>query len=44
MREFSGNNTANLKVVARVRDGTSSVEGDSHLIVTVQRWITTPIY
>ncbi|MCX7057502.1 MAG: quinohemoprotein amine dehydrogenase subunit alpha [Proteobacteria bacterium] len=44
VREFSGNNTANLKVVARVRDGTATVEGDSHLIVTVQRWITTPIY
>jgi len=43
-REFSGNNTANLKIVARVHDGAATVEGDSHLIVTVQRWVTTPIY
>jgi quinohemoprotein amine dehydrogenase len=43
-REYSGNNTANLKVVARVHDADAAVEGDSHLIVTVQRWVTTPIY
>lgn len=43
-REFSGNNTANLKIQARVADGADRVDGDSHLIVTVQRWITTPIY
>jgi quinohemoprotein amine dehydrogenase len=44
VREFSGNNTANLKILAKVSDGADRVEGDSHLIVTVQRWITTPIY
>ncbi len=44
VRDYSGNNTANLKVLARVHDGDVAVEGDSHLIVTVQRWVTTPIY
>jgi quinohemoprotein amine dehydrogenase len=43
-REFSGNNTANLKIQAKVADGVDRLEGESHLIVTVQRWITTPIY
>jgi len=31
-------------VIARVLDGTRVVEGQGHLIVTVQRWITPPIY
>ena len=44
VREFSGNNTANLKVLARVADGAARLDAESHLIVTVQRWITTPIY
>lgn len=44
VREFSGNNTANLKVLASVDDAGRQVEASSHLIVTVQRWITTPIY
>lgn len=43
-REFSGDNVGNLKVLARVQDGNRSVEGHGHLIVTVQRWITPPIY
>jgi len=43
-REFSGNNTANLKIKAEVADGSDRLDGESHLIVTVQRWITTPIY
>ncbi len=42
-REFSGNNTGDLAVVAQAADG-SAVSGRSHLIVTVQRWITPPIY
>ena len=44
VREYSGNNTANLKVLAHIADGANRLEGESHLIVTVQRWITTPIY
>ena len=44
VREFSGNNTANLKVHAHVADGATRLGGASHLIMTVQRWITTPIY
>ena len=43
-REYSGDNVGNLKVIARVLDGTRVVEGQGHLIVTVQRWITPPIY
>jgi quinohemoprotein amine dehydrogenase len=43
-REFSGNNVGNLAVVARVADGATPVEGRAHLIVTVQRWNTPPIY
>ncbi len=43
-REFSGDNVGNLTVVARATDGSRSVEGRGHLVVTVQRWITPPIY
>ena len=44
-REYSGNNVGNLAIVARIRDGADrAVEGRSHLIVTVQRWNTPPIY
>jgi len=43
-REFSGDNVGNLAVVASVRDGERAVEGRGHLVVTVQRWITPPIY
>jgi quinohemoprotein amine dehydrogenase len=43
-REFSGDNVGNLAVVATVKDGARAVEGRSHLVVTVQRWITPPIY
>ena len=43
-REFSGNNVGNLKVVARVGEGQYAVEGNAHLVVTVQRWNTPPIY
>jgi quinohemoprotein amine dehydrogenase len=43
-REFSGDNVGNLTVVARARDGDRSVEGRAHLVVTVQRWNTPPIY
>jgi quinohemoprotein amine dehydrogenase len=43
-REFSGDNVGNLAVVARAADGGRTVEGRGHLVVTVQRWITPPIY
>jgi quinohemoprotein amine dehydrogenase len=43
-REFSGDNVGNLTVLARPRDGDRAVEGRAHLVVTVQRWNTPPIY
>jgi quinohemoprotein amine dehydrogenase len=43
-REYSGDNVGNLTVVARAADGSKAVEGQGHLIVTVQRWNTPPIY
>ena len=43
-REYSGDNVGNLTVVAQAQDGDHTVEGHGHLIVTVQRWNTPPIY
>ncbi len=43
-REFSGDNVGNLTVLAHAPDGKHTVEGRGHLVVTVQRWITPPIY
>ena len=43
-REFSGDNVGNLTVVARALDGERSALGRAHLVVTVQRWNTPPIY
>jgi quinohemoprotein amine dehydrogenase len=43
-REFSGDNVGNLTVVAQVDDSGREVSGHGHLIVTVQRWNTPPIY
>lgn len=43
-REYSGDNVGNLAVVGSVRDGERAVEGRAHLVVTVQRWISPPIY
>ena len=43
-REYSGDNVGNLTVLARADDGGRTVEGHGHLIVTVQRWNTPPIY
>ncbi|MDH3639718.1 MAG: quinohemoprotein amine dehydrogenase subunit alpha, partial [Gammaproteobacteria bacterium] len=42
-RPFSTNNVGDLAVKASVADGTSTVEGSGHLIVTVQRWNDPPI-
>ncbi len=43
-RKFSGNNAGNLSVVAKLDDGGKVASGKAHLIVTVQRWNTPPIY
>ncbi len=43
-RQFSGDNTGDLFVVASHIDGKTAVTGRAHLIVTVQRWINPPIY
>jgi quinohemoprotein amine dehydrogenase len=44
-RKFSGNNTGDLSVVANlVNNSGKPVVGRAHLIVTVQRWNTPPIY
>jgi quinohemoprotein amine dehydrogenase len=43
-RKFSGNNAGNLSILATLEDGGKSVSGQAHLIVTVQRWNTPPIY
>lgn len=43
-REFSGDNVGDLFVVATVKDAARDVQAKSHLIVTVQRWNTPPIY
>jgi quinohemoprotein amine dehydrogenase len=43
-REYSGDNVGNLTVLARAQDGDRAVEGRGHLVVTVQRWNTPPIY
>jgi quinohemoprotein amine dehydrogenase len=42
-REFSGNNVGNLTVRAVAKDN-AAVSADAHLIVTVQRWNSPPIY
>jgi quinohemoprotein amine dehydrogenase len=43
-REYSGDNVGNLTVVAKLEEGGQEVSGHAHLVVTVQRWITPPIY
>ncbi len=43
-REFSGDNVGNLNVVAQVQDGGRELSAHGHLVVTVQRWNTPPIY
>jgi quinohemoprotein amine dehydrogenase len=42
-RKYGTNNAGNLKVVATVKDGERELTGEAHLIVTVQRWIHSPI-
>lgn len=43
-REFSGDNVGDLSVVAEMRDADRELAAQGHLIVTVQRWNTPPIY
>jgi len=43
-REFSGDNVGDLSIVATAHDGGREIAASSHLIVTVQRWNTPPIY
>jgi quinohemoprotein amine dehydrogenase len=42
-RKYQTNNAGNLKVVATVQQGGKTLQGDGHLIVTVQRWNNPPI-
>lgn len=42
-RKFSTNNAGNLKVIANYKDGEKSLKDESHLIVTIQRWVNAPI-
>jgi quinohemoprotein amine dehydrogenase len=42
-RKYGTNNAGNLKVIASVKDGARELSGEAHLIVTVQRWIHSPI-
>jgi quinohemoprotein amine dehydrogenase len=42
-RKYGTNNAGNLKVIATVKDGARELSGEAQLIVTVQRWIHSPI-
>ena len=42
-RRFGTNNAGNLKIIATYKDGAKTLEADSHLIVTVQKWVNPPI-
>ncbi len=43
-RKYASNNAGDLSVIASLDQGGKELKGDSHLIVTVQRWNTPPIY
>ncbi len=42
-RKFKTNNAGNLKVTATYQDGANTLKANSHLIVTVQKWVNPPI-
>lgn len=42
-RKYQTNNAGNLKVLASVKQADAELQGDGHLIVTVQRWNNPPI-
>ncbi|QKF77389.1 quinohemoprotein amine dehydrogenase subunit alpha [Arcobacter defluvii] len=43
LRKFSTNNAGNIKVVATYKDGVETYKADSHMMVTVQKWVNPPI-
>jgi len=42
-RRFGTNNAGNLKVIATYKDDANTLKADSHMIVTVQKWVNPPI-
>lgn len=42
-RKYSTNNAGNIKVIATYKDGDKVIEADSHMMVTVQKWVNPPI-
>ncbi|WP_162984588.1 quinohemoprotein amine dehydrogenase subunit alpha [Poseidonibacter antarcticus] len=42
-RKFSTNNAGNIKVIATYKDGNKIFSADSHMMVTVQKWVNPPI-
>ncbi len=42
-RKYHTNNAGNLKVLASVKDGERTLQGEGRLLVTVQRWNNPPI-
>ncbi|WP_052502710.1 quinohemoprotein amine dehydrogenase subunit alpha [Halarcobacter anaerophilus] len=43
LRRFGTNNAGNLKVIATYKDNNETLKADSHLMVTVQKWVNSPI-
>ncbi|MCG3709625.1 quinohemoprotein amine dehydrogenase subunit alpha [Aliarcobacter butzleri] len=43
LRKFSTNNAGNIKVVATYKEGKEIYKADSHMMVTVQKWVNPPI-
>ena len=42
-RKFQTNNAGNIKVIATYKDGNKTLSADSHMMVTVQKWVNPPI-
>ena len=42
-RKFQTNNAGNIKVVASYKDGIETFKADTHMMVTVQKWVNPPI-
>jgi quinohemoprotein amine dehydrogenase len=42
-RHMGTNNAGDLRVIAQWKDGDRTLRGESHLIVTVQRWNNPPL-
>ena len=42
-RRFQTNNAGNLKVIAGIDQDGQTIQGEGHLMVTIQRWINPPI-